>query len=179
MSRPVRWTRFGHDRLYVEASGTRLGFRDLKTGEDDPDEAEHADALRAACDTWQSQTRFGLNRQSTVTESHPSADSSSEGDTDLSATEATWVDLTNNLPGQAARVQADEAWERRRAEKPIRAVLGRLLDVHTDERAWRIGANGEEQVARQLKRAGERDPRWRYLHAVPVGTAAPASTTSL
>jgi Nuclease-related domain len=38
--------------------------------------------------------------------------------------------------------------------------------VHTDERAWRIGADGEELVAAQLERLG---PAWKTLHAVPVG----------
>jgi len=38
--------------------------------------------------------------------------------------------------------------------------------VHTDERAWRIGADDEEAVATRLARLG---PEWRVLHAVPVG----------
>lgn len=78
-------------------------------------------------------------------------------------------DLAANSPGQAARQRADLEWQKRRSEKPIRAVLGRFLDVHTDERAWRIGADGEEMVANQLLKVVQRDPRWRLLHAVPVG----------
>jgi hypothetical protein len=78
-------------------------------------------------------------------------------------------DLATNTPGQAARRQAELEWQRRRTEKPVRAVLGRLLDVHTDERAWRIGADGEELVGRRLAKVAERDSRWRFLHAIPVG----------
>lgn len=79
------------------------------------------------------------------------------------------VDLATNRPGQAARLRADTEWQKRRAEKPVRAVLGRLFDVHTDERAWRVGADGEELVGRELLAVAQRDPRWRFLHAVPVG----------
>lgn len=80
-----------------------------------------------------------------------------------------WRDLSENTPGQAAREQAAEEWRVRREEKPVRAVLGRLLNVHTDERAWRIGADGEEAVGNQLDKLAGKDPRWRVLHAVPVG----------
>jgi hypothetical protein len=38
--------------------------------------------------------------------------------------------------------------------------------VHTNERAWRRGAAGEEEVARQLDKLG---PGWRVIHSVPVG----------
>ena len=41
--------------------------------------------------------------------------------------------------------------------------------MHTDERAWRIGADGEEKVGSQLAKVARRDPRWRVLHAIPVG----------
>lgn len=52
---------------------------------------------------------------------------------------------------------------------PRRAALARVLGVHTDERAWRIGADGEEKVAIQLAKVAKKDPRWRFLHAIPVG----------
>ena len=52
---------------------------------------------------------------------------------------------------------------------PVRTFLARALGVHTDERAWRIGADGEEKVATQLEKVLRKDPRWRILHAVPVG----------
>jgi len=51
----------------------------------------------------------------------------------------------------------------------MRTFLARVLRVHTDERAWRIGADGEEKVAAQLAKLVKKDPRWRVLHAVPVG----------
>ena len=48
-------------------------------------------------------------------------------------------------------------------------MLARVLGVHTNERAWRIGADGEEKVAAQLAKVARKDPRWRFLHAIPVG----------
>lgn len=38
--------------------------------------------------------------------------------------------------------------------------------MHNDERAWRIGAKGEETVAKVLSAIG---PSWTLLHDVPVG----------
>jgi hypothetical protein len=71
-------------------------------------------------------------------------------------------DLAANRPGTAARAKALEV----RRAAPVRSQVARVLGVHTDERAWRIGADGEEEVGRRLTKLG-RD--WRVLHAVPVG----------
>ena len=48
----------------------------------------------------------------------------------------------------------------------MKTLFARVLGVHTDERAWRIGADGEEAVAARLAKLG---PEWQTLHAVPVG----------
>jgi hypothetical protein len=74
-----------------------------------------------------------------------------------------WADLAMNAPGQSARRQALAA----REAAPIKTVLARILRVDTDERAWRVGADGEEEVARRLRKLGD---GWHVLHAVPVGT---------
>lgn len=79
--------------------------------------------------------------------------------------EVAWEDLAERLPGAAARAEA----VRLRKERPIHTALARVLRVHTDERAWRIGADGEEKVAVRLAKLAKRDPQWRFLHAVPVG----------
>lgn len=76
-----------------------------------------------------------------------------------------WTDLSLNRAGAEAREQAQAA----RDAAPVKTVLARVLGVHTDERAWRIGADGEEKVAAQLAKATRKDPRWRALHAIPVG----------
>lgn len=51
----------------------------------------------------------------------------------------------------------------------MRTFLARVLMVHTEERAWRIGADGEEKVGAQLDKLIQRDPRWRAIHAIEVG----------
>ena len=76
--------------------------------------------------------------------------------------EPEWRDLAANRPGQEARKAALE----RRQAAPVKTFVARLLQVHSTERAWRVGAEGEEEVARRLGRLRE---GWRVLHAVPVG----------
>ncbi|WP_448616217.1 nuclease-related domain-containing protein [Modestobacter sp. URMC 112] len=72
--------------------------------------------------------------------------------------------------GHLARQRAKAAREAAHAAAPVRSRLLKLLGVHTEERAWRIGADGEEKVAAQLQKLMQRDPRWRALHAIPVGS---------
>ncbi len=81
------------------------------------------------------------------------------------ATARPWIDLSTNRAGTEARERALAA----REAAPVKTFFARALGVHTDERAWRIGADGEEKVASQLSRAAKKDPRWRFLHAIPVG----------
>lgn len=74
-----------------------------------------------------------------------------------------WRDNARNKAGERA-AQQEQA---HRAQAPVRTILGRLFDVKTDERAWRLGRQGEELVARELAKlpAG-----WHSLHAVEVGS---------
>ena len=76
-----------------------------------------------------------------------------------------WIDLGTNRPGAEAREQAVAA----RDAAPVKTFLARVLDKNTDERSWRIGADGEEKVAARLAKVARKDPRWRFLHAIPVG----------
>lgn len=70
-------------------------------------------------------------------------------------------DLADNRPGDSARRKADEL----KTASPGRAFLARLLNVQTDERAFRKGSKGEEEVARRLRDLGE---GWNVLHAIQV-----------
>ncbi len=76
-----------------------------------------------------------------------------------------WTDLATNIPGQGPAAVAAQL----RREHPIATRLGRLLGQRTDERAWRIGAKGEEKTASYLEKltAGG---LWYALHSVPVST---------
>ena len=59
------------------------------------------------------------------------------------SSEPEWIDLADNRPGQSARMKAVEL----RQAAPMKAVLARILGFHRDERHWRVGADGEEEVA--------------------------------
>lgn len=51
----------------------------------------------------------------------------------------------------------------------VRTFLARVFGVRNEDRAWRIGADGKEKVAVRVERLCRKDPRWRFLHAIPVG----------
>ncbi|GAW49073.1 MULTISPECIES: nuclease-related domain-containing protein [unclassified Nocardioides] len=157
-----RWRRYGGDRLYVALSdGTSLGWWDLRANQAHPATGADHDALAAAVRDWKATA--GLPS------SQDAPKSGRAGETWLS-TEAVaagpWFDLTTNNPGEAARAQALAA----KQAAPGRALLARALRVHTSERAWRIGADGEEKVAAQFDKVVRKDPRWQFIHAIPVGT---------
>lgn len=61
---------------------------------------------------------------------------------------------------------AEKASEIRRA-MPIRSMLGRVLRVHNEERAWSKGYQGERSVGKILE-ALPKD-RWRVFHDLPLG----------
>lgn len=147
----VRWRRYGMDRLYVNAAdGTRVGWLDLATGETHLELAELRDDFEAAVATQ----RPSRHDESVPDEKHRNA-----------APEEGWQDLATNLPGQAPRERALEL----KREAPVHTLLARLLRVDTEERHWRIGADGEEMVAQQLDQLS---PEWRVLHSVPVGSGS-------
>jgi len=53
----------------------------------------------------------------------------------------------------------------------VRTRLARLLNVHTDERAWRIGADGEETVGSRLQRLMKGDKGdWLVLHDIVLNS---------
>lgn len=73
-----------------------------------------------------------------------------------------WQDLSKNQAGEFARKRAVEL----RKEAPIKSALARLLGSPREERDWAVGADGEEEVARRLRKLGG---EWHVIHALPVG----------
>lgn len=154
-----RWRRYGMDRLYVElADGTKVGYWDLAAATGHPSAPEDEPLLLRAVADWKDGAGAGRTPE-------PADEQAAEPAAEPAA-EKPWIDLATTAPGAAAREQAEAA----RAAAPIKTVLARVLGVHTDERAWRLGAVGEEQVAAQLAKVARSDARWRFLHAIPVGT---------
>lgn len=168
----ARWRRFGHDRLYVKAEdGTPIGWACLRTGAvEAPDAAAHI-AVEQAVSSW----RADEADESICVEpadpapvpapATPSVSSTAHAAVNVlpGACIAGWFDLALNRPGAGIREQAVKA----RQAAPVRTFIARVARVHTDERAWRVGADGEDLVAARLAKL---DTEWRVLHSVPVGT---------
>lgn len=175
-----RWRRYGKDRLYVNLpDGSRVGWYDLQT-EKATLELEH---LREAFDkALQSHGATFAPELSEVAPAEAEEDTSaaapaeqasrSDGadaaaaPTDVHepfAVKIDWSDVGTHEAGKAAQQQAIE----KRQQAPVKTFVARVLGVHTDERAWRVGAAGERRVGARLDKLPE---PWRVLHAIPVGT---------
>lgn len=178
-----RWRRYGKDRLYVSRPDeVKVGWWDLATDESHPETTDDLPALISAVEGWKSAQISGSS-QPGATRPAPTSEPATDEETVTAsgpvilteaasapleipaAPERPWIDLASNRAGAAAREQALAA----RDAAPVRTFLARTLGVHTDERAWRIGADGEEKVAAQLAKVLKKDPRWRFIHAIPVG----------
>jgi hypothetical protein len=147
-----RWKRYGKDRLYVETTaGDKVGWWDLLTQEPHPESAEHLPALTQAVNAW-------LAGGETVVATPPEP-------VVAPPLETPWVDLALNRPGEGVRDRADSEF----VAAPVRSTIARLLGVHGEEAGWRKGADGEERVGDQLAKVERKDPRWRFIHSIPVG----------
>ena len=178
----TRWRRWGKDRLYVETSdGAKVGFWDLVDDTGHPEGVGSETTLAEAVAVWRrSQSDRPTKQTDRAAEAvaaeaaqpelcepeRPTPDSSEPVPSSSDAGQQPWLDLSTNHAGAEARQRAESA----RSAAPVRTAFARLLGVHTDERAWRIGADGEEKVAAQLAKVQEKDPRWHFLHAVPIGS---------
>jgi hypothetical protein len=170
-----RWVRHGHDRLYVQtAAGRRLGYWDNKAQLAFIADEQDRDAF---CSALEQHNGAASQPTSPPAAATPTANVLPVPDygyffpptavtTVAQSTDAAPLlpqgDLAAARPGQMAREQAVAL----RTAAPMRTLLGRVLGVKTDERAWRIGADGEESIGKQLAKLGD---RWKSLHAVPVG----------
>lgn len=84
------------------------------------------------------------------------------------------TDLALNRPGQGPSAMTANL----RRSNPVTTLLARILRIHTDERAWRIGAAGKVTVGRHLARLCRpwwarllgAEQHWWVLHSIPVGT---------
>jgi hypothetical protein len=176
----IRWTRYGHDRLYATAGEVKLGYWDNKAHTLHPESPESDRALRQALDAYWSGGGQPGNPTGVPLDEPPALDATapvaaaepvdeqpedapvSVADVAIPAPERPWTDLADNRPGDAAREQAVAA----REAAPVKTIFARVRGVHTEERGWRIGADGEEAVGARLAKLPK---SWRVIHAVPVG----------
>jgi hypothetical protein len=144
------WRRYGHDRVYVTSGETKLGYLDRANGSLVlSDEALRADVVEAL-------TGAGYLERPEPAPEPPAVPAPEPWAITLAGDTATYK------AGAGARTIAREE----RAAAPVRTALARILNVHTDERAWRRGAEGEEEVARRLRRLPD---DWLALHDLPIG----------
>lgn len=158
-----RWARYGHERLYAASpDGTTLGYLDLKTGQYHSDNLGNLPLLETVIgDHLATRMQVGTTNGSVSPAETIGAATAVEPPAGTSVPQ--WEDISATQAGAAARQRALAA---REAQGPFRHVLSRLVGARTDERAWRIGADGEQATAEQLAKLG---PEWRVLHAVRVG----------
>ena len=99
---------------------------------------------------------------------HPDPAPVTPDTTPVAGSEPTWSDLSDNRAGQAAKEQAEAHLAAMKERSRVGTFLAQVFDVKTDERAWRVGAKGEEAVGSRLEKL--LNDGWHVLHAVPVGT---------
>lgn len=186
----TQWRRYGKDRTYLaHEDGTALGWIDNLTG----DVHAESDEARSVISDWMT-ARTGSSRDSvdpTTAEAESAVvkaalfevltpDVPDEGQPDevklpepveVAAIEVEavpdWEDLALRQPGQAVRQLAQAELAANWQESKFRTVLRVAFDTHSDERAWRMGAAGEEAIGARLEKLS--DYGWRVLHSVPVG----------
>lgn len=162
----TRWCKYGHQRLYVSApDGIKVGWYDILTGEEHLDHAELIEGFRAILTLHLGEARpeveptpeAGVEDVPTPTPGVEVADSPAR----------LVADLAGRRPGQAAREKAELEAAAARERGRVRFAVDRFRDSPTDERNWRVGADGEEKVGSRLDKL--RKQGWFILHAIPIG----------
>jgi hypothetical protein len=151
----TRWTRYGKDRLYLARDEVKLGWYDLLDGQ----VHLQIESERAEVEAFLADAGYAFITAPKQDTTEVLAEAGTDGTDD--------VDLAANRPGQAARARAEEELAAQRDRSRVGSWLARALDVKTDERAWRVGADGEETIGSKLDKLTEHG--WRVLHSVPVG----------
>ncbi|MDN4483198.1 nuclease-related domain-containing protein [Demequina lignilytica] len=163
------WKRYGKERVYANGvSGSRLGFIDLATGEvtlEPGSDPRVEDVLRS----WRPEGTLApaSSTADDMDEIVPAEGAGARADVSQEPATPAWTDLAQNRPGAGVRAEAEAAWSASKDRSKFWAYTGRILNVHTDERAWRVGAEGEEAIGARLDKL--RDHGWRVLHSIPVG----------
>jgi hypothetical protein len=76
------------------------------------------------------------------------------------------AEISDTLVGRRPGASASEKARALRSAQPFVSRLARVLRVHTEERAWRKGANGERVTGWWL---GRLPSGWFVFHDIPVG----------
>lgn len=151
----VRRNIYGNDMLYIEgADGTHIGRANLATGRVVLDQPQYQSDVERVVAEWRA-AHTGAQAATAALDASPAP---------TVVADSGWHDLATNRPGEGVRRKALEV----RRKAPVKAFLGRLLGIKTEERSWRVGADGEEEVARRLSRL---DSSWKVIHSVVLNEA--------
>jgi len=170
-----RWTRYGKDRVYVEtALGDKVGWLDLRSGVVTLERSDLAEAFEAAVAAYCKAGAPGSPDGRPVPRLDDSGLTQPLGQVAPIAAagvdpfaERAWQDLATNRPGQAVRADAEALRADMQERSKVRTFFARVVDAKTEERAFRVGADGEEAVGPRLERLVKRG--WHVLHSIPVG----------
>lgn len=164
---------YSHDMLYVtDAAGTKVGRVNLDSAKVTMDLPELRSEFDQFVARWRAENITTSETDETSADDPKLSTASVEDQPAIAIDTAlprevvddgpAWHDLSHHRAGQAVRERAVEL----RAEAPVKTFAARLFGVHTDERAYRVGADGEEEVAWRMRKLGD---GWHVLHSVPVG----------
>jgi len=151
----TEWKRYGKHRGYAKDElGNDLGYIDVASQELFLEPGADAAGVGAVLRMWAA---------ARSTSASPAAGAAR----DVATPKTAWHDLASNRPGQLSREKARQAWETEKQVAPFVGRVARVLNVHTPERAYRKGAEGEEKVGPILDKLEKHG--WRTLHSIPVG----------
>jgi hypothetical protein len=169
----ARWTRYGHDRLYVkDESGGSVGWLDLRSGIATIQQPQLTDAFHNAIARHALKAGVEIPIDRTSPAARP--DGGLMGDKVHAARTVpdperpVWRDLALNRPGEGIRTHAEDLLAGMKSKSKMATFLARALDVKTEERSFRVGAKGEEAVGARLERLSRHG--WHVLHSIPVGS---------
>lgn len=163
-----RWTRYGNDRLYVSTpAGAKVGFLDLLTGESTVERPDLADQFHEAVSAFQGAHSRPESPEPPVRPVEASTGPLMPSPEPDDAVNVEWTDLALNRPGQGVRAEAESLLADMKEQSRVGTFLKRAFDVKTGERAFRVGADGEEAVGARLDRLVKHGGR--VLHSIPVG----------
>lgn len=185
----TRWTRYGHDRLYVKADdGVNLGWWDLQASQAHPTSAGTGELLANIAADWAAHHGSVPKRQ--PAEPNPSILQPGR-QTGPDFAQAPTVSIAAPPPTPAAEVHPGwaaptgrpvrdlaytpaganlyEHVEAARAAGERPTFLRKLIYGKNAYSSWERGLIGEQLVEAELRKLVGKDCRWGYLNSIPVG----------
>ncbi len=142
---------YGNEMIYVSLNdGSRVGRLNLKTGKVVMEKPELCHDFDCAVEDWKA-SHFAVPGDVTAANLHDPALVVARSLVNEVAPVALGArDLAMNRPGEAARARAIEL----KRAAPVRTLIARALGNHTNERAWRVGADGEVRLPNNYGTSG-------------------------